>query len=134
MGTEMVKFLEEGRALLEEMKQSHEHLKVAQELANEKQKSANDRFSLIQWVIILILAPMMVSTSINTVNLSGKLDKDEAYELFPTKPKVVYLQNDLFELNQRLFSIRESTYIQKAELKYGNILKEFVGDNSRSAE
>ena len=127
MSEDMIRFLEDGRELLNEIKKEHE-------LANEKQKSANDRFSLMQWVIVLILAPIMVSTGLNSVNISKKLDKDEAYELFPTKTKVVFLQNHVFEINESFYAIRESTYIETAEKKYNQALREFVGDNSRSAD
>jgi hypothetical protein len=127
MADDMIKFLEEGRLLLEEMKRSHE-------LANERHKSANERLSLIQWIVVLILAPIMLSTGINNVNMASKLDRDEAYDLFPTKQKIIYLQNHIFEINERFYAIRESTYIPIAEDKYNKALLEFKGDNSRSSD
>jgi hypothetical protein len=120
-------FLNEGRELLETLRHSHE-------LANEKQKAADSRINFAQWVFVILLVPILFVSGTNMADISDKLDEREAYEKFATKTKTVFLLNDVMEINETFFSIRESTKIETIENKYEKALREFMGDVSRSAK
>lgn len=63
-----------------------------------------------------------------------KISKDKVEEKYATKAGVVFLQNDIYELNASTFEPQSGIDEAKVEMKYNNALKTFFGDVSRSGE
>lgn len=122
--TDMEKFIQEGTALLADIRHSHE-------LAVAKEESANNRIKFIQWIIVVFLVPMLVTSGANSVKNAKQMDSDEIYELFSTKERTVFLQNRIYEMNEKKFMKAASKEGINTDEEYGTALKEFIGDKSR---
>jgi len=120
----MEKFIQEGTALLADIRHSHE-------LAVAKEESANNRIKFIQWIIVVFLIPMLVTSGANSVKNAKQMDSDEIYELFSTKERTVFLQNRIYEMNEKKFMKAASKEGINTDEEYGTALKEFIGDKSR---
>jgi hypothetical protein len=124
--TEMELFIEEGKSLLNEISKAHAVALVSQE-------SANNRIKVIQWIIIVILAPLMLATGNNSIQNALKMDKSEVYEKFPTKASSLYFQNDIYDMNKSSFVIKSESDELSIDKKYTKAQKEFIGDVTRSS-
>lgn len=125
--TDMEKFIQEGTALLADIRHSHE-------LAVAKEESANNRIKFIQWIIVVFLVPMLVTSGTNSVKNAKQMDSDEIYELFSTKERTVFLQNRIYEMNEKKFMKAASKEGINTDEEYGTALKEFIGDESRGGK
>ena len=125
--TDMEKFIQEGTALLADIRHSHE-------LAVAKEESANNRIKFIQWIIVVFLVPMLVTSGTNSVKNAKQMDSDEIYELFSTKERTVFLQNRIYEMNEKKFMKAASKEGINTDEEYGTALKEFIGDKSRGGK
>ena len=125
--TDMEKFIQEGTALLADIRHSHE-------LAVAKEESANNRIKFIQWIIVVFLVPMLVTSGTNSVKNAKQMDSDEIYELFSTKERTVFLQNRIYEMNEKKFMKAASKEGINTDEEYGTALKEFIGDESREGK
>ena len=125
--TDMEKFIQEGTALLADIRHSHE-------LAVAKEESANNRIKFVQWIIVVFLVPMLVTSGTNSVKNAKQMDSDEIYELFSTKERTVFLQNRIYEMNEKKFMKAASKEGINTDEEYGTALKEFIGDKSRGGK
>ena len=125
--TDMEKFIQEGTALLADIRHSHE-------LAVAKEESANNRIKFVQWIIVVFLVPMLVTSGTNSVKNAKQMDSDEIYELFSTKERTVFLQNRIYEMNEKKFMKAASKEGINTDEEYVTALKEFIGDKSRGGK
>jgi len=68
------------------------------------------------------------SEKVTTVEMNSKL------ESYASKSSVIFLQNDVYDMNKMFFSYRPNVEEQKMELTYTSALKQFNGDVSRGTE
>lgn len=62
---------------------------------------------------------------------STRMTDDQLYEKFATKQKVVYLQNDIYDINNAAYESSPFGSADDIEKQYTKALKEFMGDVSR---
>lgn len=63
-----------------------------------------------------------------------KLSKSEADVKYATHADVIFLQNDIYDINNSTFAYRPNVTEQRMELSYTKALKQFLGDVTRSAD
>ena len=63
----------------------------------------------------------------------AQLTKTEAESKYATKASVVFLQNDIYDMNNSAFVYSISTTEERMELSYTKALKAFLGDVTRSS-
>lgn len=64
----------------------------------------------------------------------NKLPKTEAETTYAKKTDVVFLQNNIYDMNKSSFVYNPNTTEQRMELSYTRALKQFLGDVSRGVQ
>ena len=86
----------------------------------------------------IVFIPFLYSFISVQVRLSDientAISKEEAYEKLPTKADIIYLQNDLYDLDGFSFVHKDGITEDQREKAYNKSLKKFNGDVSRGAE
>lgn len=127
MEERFTEFIEEGTALLAQIKHSHE-------LSAAKEESANQRIKLIQWIIVVILAPTMLTSGVNSVTNARQMDAAEIYQLFPTKERVFNLERSMYYMYQDKFQAAADNTTIATDEEFHRILQQFIGDTSRGEQ
>ena len=122
--TDMERFIQEGTALLEQIKFAHE-------LSVEKEKSANGRIKFMQWIIVIFLVPMLVTSGANSNKNMKQLDIEDAYEIFSTKERIKNLSVETYFMNEEKINAASRGETINTDDKYHRILQQFIGDTSR---
>ncbi|MHB8871058.1 MAG: hypothetical protein ACYC5G_01200 [Candidatus Doudnabacteria bacterium] len=63
----------------------------------------------------------------------SKVSKTELEDKYPTKSDVVFLQNNIYDMNNAAFTLNTAVSEQRMEDSYSKALKQFLHDVSRSA-
>jgi len=88
-------------------------------------------------VAIPILATFFYSYVDNSNRMTTiettRMTDEQLYEKFATKQRVVFLQNDVFDLNNSIFKQNDWTVNEDIEKEYTKALKAFIGDVSRGS-
>ena len=64
----------------------------------------------------------------------NKLPKTEAESTYAKKTDVVFLQNNIYDMNKSAFVYNPNITEQRMELSYTRALKQFLGDVSRGVQ
>lgn len=64
----------------------------------------------------------------------SKIEIKEQLDKYSLKSSVIFLQNDVYDMNKMFFSYRPDAQESKMELTYTSALKQFNGDLTRGAE
>ena len=62
---------------------------------------------------------------------ASKVEVSSTLEKYSLKSGVIFLQNDIYDMNKLFFEYRDNVDEQKLELSYTKALKEFNGDVTR---
>lgn len=89
-------------------------------------------FILTAIPIVLTFFYSFVDSRVKLASMEeSKLTKTEAEAKYATKADVVFLQNNIYDMNNSAFVYNRNMDEKKIELSYTRALKQFVGDVSR---
>lgn len=83
--------------------------------------------------IALFIGSYWYNNNRMTVMENTRMTDDKLEEKFATKAGVVFLQNDIFDLNNSVYTLNGVVTQAYAEQQYNKALKQFTGDISRGA-
>lgn len=85
-------------------------------------------------VLIAFIGSTYYSNSRIATIEATRMTNEKIEEKFATKQQIVFLQNDITDLNNFVFSRNPLVQTEIFEKRYTQALKEFMGDVSRGAE
>lgn len=124
-------------ATAESRKATDENKKATDEnkLVLAKMKKTLNAFIIVAVPVVLTFFYSFVDVRTNMATMEEKkLDKAEAEQKYASKAEVVFLQNDIYDLNNAMYAMKQGMSEEKMEAIYTKALKQFMGDVTRSAE
>ena len=83
--------------------------------------------------ICIFLGSYWYNNNRMTVMESTRMTDDKLEEKFATKTSVVFLQNDIFDMSNTCYSLKDANMQAYLEKQYSKALKQFTGDVSQGA-
>lgn len=125
---ELRELIEECRTMLTESRS----VTTSSELILAKLKRTLNGFLLVGIPIVATFFGSYLYNSNRMTKIEATRMTDEVlYEKFATKQKVVYLQNDIYDINNAAYESSPFGSADDIEKQYTKALKEFMGDVSR---
>lgn len=134
----------ELRLLIEDAKLIITQHKESLELTNKtliKAETTLGKLKKTMYGFIVVAIPIVITFFYSYVDSRDRLTKiettrmttDELNAKFATKADVIFLQNDIFDLNSSTFKENDWVVQKDVETAYSRALKQFVGDITRGS-
>lgn len=118
-------FLEKGDKLLTT-------IESRTDLMQEREASANQRIKLIQWITVVLLAPLLLTSSGNSIKNVKQMDKDELFEKFLTKERAWnYIRESYFMYKDINLNIVKNDSLIDTDNYHHRLMEQMLGDQSR---